>query len=124
MKPARRAGGAIRIGLHGAFHQSGGMPDACNWIIFHAHSTRFDAEEDEHPEFYGVFVSPPERREPEALLQEVLTNRKLFLAQIVERRAMPLHRDWGMYERLKREVDRSGYGVAITKLERNVVLEE
>jgi hypothetical protein len=100
------------------------MAEMCNWIMFYAHPTRLAESEDEHPEYYGVFVSPASRREPEALLEEVLVNRKLFLAQIVERRAMKPEVDWGMYERLKAQVEQAGFGMALTKLQRNVAMEE
>ena len=98
------------------------MAEPCNWIIFYAHPTRL-AEEDEHPEFYGVFICPVSRRDPEVLMEEVLVNRKLFLAQIVEQRVTTVDREWGINERLKAEVERSGYGLSVTKLQRNVTLE-
>ena len=113
-----------KVGFRGGSRQSHGMSEACTWIIFHAHPTRFVGEEDEHPDFYGVFVCPASRREPEKLLEEVLTNRKLFLAQIVEQRSMRTDVDWGMNERLKTEVERTGFAVTLTKLQRNLALEE
>jgi hypothetical protein len=100
------------------------MSEPCNWIVFHAHPHRFQESEDEHPDFYGVFVCPVSRRGAEALLEEVLTNRNLFLAQIVESRVMKTGVDWGMYERLKLQVEQSGFGLALTKLERGLKLEE
>ena len=100
------------------------MAETCNWIVFHAHPTRMGEEEDEHPDFYGVFVCPASRREPEVLLEEVLVNRKLFLAQIVEHRALKLDIDWGMNERLKAQVEQAGFGLSLTKLERGLKLEE
>jgi hypothetical protein len=100
------------------------MSEPCNWIVFHAHPTRFAEAEDDDPDFYGVFVSPVSRREPEVLLEEVLANRKLFLAQVVETRSMKASVDWGMYERLKAQVEEAGYGLALTKLERGLKLEE
>jgi hypothetical protein len=85
------------------------MAERCNWIIFYAHPRRLAGDEEEAPEFYGVFVCPLSRREPEGLLEEALTNRKLFLSQIVERRVMKPEADWGMNERLKAEVERLGW---------------
>jgi hypothetical protein len=46
------------------------------------------------------------------------------LAQIVERRAMKLEVDWGTNERLKVQVEQAGFGIALTKLQRNVAMEE
>jgi hypothetical protein len=100
------------------------MAERCNWIIFYAHPRRLAGDEEEAPEFYGVFVCPLSRREPEGLLEEALTNRKLFLSQIVERRVMKPEADWGMNERLKAEVERLGYGLRVTKLQRGMKLEE
>lgn len=96
------------------------MPEACNWIVFHAHPTRFLESEDEHPDFYGVFVCPVSRREPEVLLGEVLSNRRLFLAEIVESGPVKAEADWGMNERLKAQVEQVGFGLSLTKLQRGV----
>jgi len=92
------------------------MSDKCNWIVFQAHPRRFEETEDEHPDFFGVFVCPDSRREPELLLGEVLSNRKLFLAQITDTRSVAQSDDWGMNERLKAQVGEQGYGIALTKI--------
>jgi len=92
------------------------MAEACNWITFQAHPTRFEESEDDHPDFFGVFVCPGSRREPEQLLGEVLSNRKLFLAQISDTRFVPTSDDWGMNERLKGQLDVEGYGISLTKI--------
>jgi len=100
------------------------MAETCSWFIFYAHPTRLREDDEESPEYYGVFVCPGARRDPEALLQEVLTNRKLFLSQVVEQRSMRLDRDWGSNERLKAQVEQVGYGMAVTKLQRGMKLED
>jgi hypothetical protein len=109
--PARK-----RIGLRGESIQSRRMAEKCNWIVFQAHPRRFEETEDEHPDFFGVFVVPASRREPEMLLGEVLTNRKLFLAQITGSKSVPLTDDWGMNERLKAQMNEQGYGMSLTKI--------
>ncbi len=92
------------------------MTEPCAWIVFQAHPTKFTESEDEHPEFFGVFVCPASRPEPEQLLGEVLTNRKLFLAEITDRRTTSKTTDWGMHERLKAQIDEQGYGLSLIKL--------
>ena len=92
------------------------MDKTCNWIVFQAHPTRFAESEDEHPDFFGVFVCPASRREPELLLGEVLGNRKLFLTQIRDRRSVAQRDDWGMNERLKAQIEEQGYGLSLTKI--------
>jgi len=92
------------------------MAEKCNWITFQAHSRRFEETEDEHPDFFGVFVCPELRREPELLLGEVLSNRRLFLAQVTDTRSVKKADDWGMNERLKTQMDEQGYGMALTKI--------
>ena len=54
--------------------------------------------------------------EPEQLLGEVLSNRKLFLAQIRDSRSVAKSADWGMNERLKAQVDEQGFGLSLTKM--------
>jgi hypothetical protein len=92
------------------------MAEACNWIVFHAHPTHFVESDDKHPDFFGVFVCPASRSEPEQLLGEVLSNRKLFLAQIRDSRSVAKTADWGMNERLKAQVDEEGFGLSLTKM--------
>jgi hypothetical protein len=100
------------------------MAETCNWIVFHAHPTHFVASEDNHPDFFGVFVCPSSRSEPEQLLREVLTNRKLFLADIRETRSVAKTADWGMNERLKAQVDGEGFGLSLTKMNYITVSED
>ena len=92
------------------------MAEVCNWITFQAHPRRFEETEDEHPDFFGVFVCPVSRREPEQLLGEVLSNRKLFLAQMTDSRSVKKADDWGMNERLKTQIDDQGYGISLMKI--------
>jgi hypothetical protein len=96
------------------------MAEKCTWIVFHAHPTQFLESEDEHPDFHGTFVCPSLRSEPELLLAEVLTNRKLFLAEITDHRMKAMEIDWGMNERLKAQMDEQGFGLALTKLQRGM----
>jgi hypothetical protein len=100
------------------------MAEKSNWLIFYAHLKRLREDDEESPEYYGVFVCPESRRDPEVLLEEVLSNRKLFLSQIVEQRSMRMDRDWGSNERLKAQVEQLGYGMAVTKLQRGMRLED
>jgi hypothetical protein len=92
------------------------MAEKCSWIVFQAHPRRFEETEDEHPDFFGVFVVPASRREPEMLLGEVLTNRKLFLAQVTDVKLVIQTDDWGMNERLKSQMNEQGYGMSLTKI--------
>ena len=92
------------------------MSEKCNWIVFQAHPTRFEETEDEHPDFFGVFVCPASRRDPEQLLGEVLSNRKLFLAFITNSKSVIRSDDWGMNERLKSQIDEQGFGMSLTKI--------
>jgi hypothetical protein len=92
------------------------MPEKCNWITFQAHRTRYDESEDEHPDFFGVFVCPASRNEPEQLLGEVLSNRNLFLAQITGSRSVKQADDWGMNERLKSQMADHGFAISLTKI--------
>jgi len=97
------------------------MADMCTWIVFHAHPTRFVKEEDHHPDFFGVFVCPTSRREPEQLLGELLSNRKLVLVEIGNNQLKSRAADWGMNERLKAQMDEQGFGLALTKMQRQAV---
>jgi hypothetical protein len=97
------------------------MAEAYNWIVFQAHPTRFVESEDEHPEFFGVFICPALRREPEQLLVEVLSNRKLFLAQVTNQRTVKDDADWGMNERLKSQIAQQGYGMTVTKVQTGAI---
>ena len=92
------------------------MPEKCTWIVFHAHPTKFVKEEDHHPDFFGVFVCPTLRRDPEHLLEELLSNRKLLLTEIRTNQLKLKATDWGVNERLKAEIDDHGYGLALTKM--------
>jgi hypothetical protein len=105
-----------RTGLDHPVIQSWSMPEKCTWITFHAHPTKFVKEEDHHPDFFGVFVCPTSRRDPEHLLEELLTNRKLLLTEIRSNQLKAQTVDWGMNERLKAEIDDHGYGLALTKM--------
>ena len=97
------------------------MSDACTWMVFHAHPTRLVESKKEHADFFGTFACPALRSEPELLLAEVLSNRKLFLSQIVDRRSKAMKDDWGMNERLKAQVAEQGFGLSLTKIHRGVV---
>jgi hypothetical protein len=97
------------------------MPEKVTWISFYAHPGKFVKEEDRHPDFFGVFVCPESRRDPEQLLVELLTNRKLVLAEIGNTHFQSRTVDWGMNERLKKELDQHGYGLSLTKMQRNKI---
>jgi hypothetical protein len=97
------------------------MSDVCTWIVFHAHPGKFVASEDGHPDFFGIFVCPVSRREPESLLEEILTNRKLFLTRINDQKPVKKSADWGVNERLKGEVEEHGYGMALTKVYQGLI---
>jgi hypothetical protein len=101
--------------------QSRRMAEAFNWIVFQAHPSRIDDLEEEHPEYFGVFICPMARREPEQLLVEVLGNRKLFLAQVTDQRKAFAKDDWGMHERLKPEIEQQGYALAVMKVQAGAV---
>jgi hypothetical protein len=92
------------------------MAEMCTWIAFYAHPTKFVKEEDHHPDFFGTFVCPVSRRDPEQLLGELLSNRKLLLTEIGGTQLKPKTADWGMNERLKVQMDEHGYGLSLTKL--------
>jgi hypothetical protein len=92
------------------------MAERCNWILFYAHPQRFDKDEDVQPDFYGVFVYPLDRREPEALLEEMLSNRSLYLARIVEQRRMKLDDGWGLNEKLKVPYAKEGLVLSLMQI--------
>lgn len=91
------------------------MAEIYTWIQFHAHPTQFVEEEDFHPDFFGTFVCPVLRSEPEQLLREVLSNRKLSLIEIRSTQKKSLADDWGMNERLKSQLE-EGYGMSLVKM--------
>lgn len=93
------------------------MTEKVTWIVFHAHPTQFVQEEDFHPDFFGVFVVPVSRSEPESLLKEVLGNRSLSLIDVSNRQLKAKADDWGINERLKRQLDEQGYGIALVKMQ-------
>ena len=101
------------------------MTEICTWIVFHAHPTQFikekGKEEDFHPDFFGVFVCPELRTEPEQLLGEVLGNRNLTLVYRADTQLKSKSVDWGMHERLKAQMDEQGYGMSLIKLHQVVV---
>jgi len=97
------------------------MAEACNWIVFHTHTSQLAESEDQHPDFFGVFVCPASRRDPEDLLGEILSNRKLFLTKISDSRSVDKAADWGMHERLKTQVEEQGYGLSLTKIHQVIV---
>jgi hypothetical protein len=92
------------------------MPEKVTWIIFNAHPTGFIEEEDFHPDFFGTFVCPALRSEPEQLLKEVLGNQKLTLIQINSTQLKSRADDWGMNERLKAQLDEQGFGISLVKV--------
>jgi hypothetical protein len=93
------------------------MAEKVTWIAFRAHPTGFIPEDDFHPDFFGTFVSPVSRREPEQLLKEVLGNRKLSLIDIRATQLKSKADDWGMNERLKGQLDDYGYGIVLVKMQ-------
>jgi hypothetical protein len=97
------------------------MSEQCTWIVFNAHPSKFVKAEDEHPDFFGIFVCPVSRREPELLLEEILTNRKLFVTEIKDHKSVKKSADWGVNERLKSQVDEQGYGMALTKVHQGLI---
>ena len=97
------------------------MSEKCNWIAFQAHATQFNKKEDHHPDFFGTFICPISRPEPEQLLGELIRNKNLFLVQISSTKTVLKSADWGMHERLKAQVDEQGYGLALMKIQQAVV---
>ena len=92
------------------------MAEKYTWIVFHAHPSQFIQEEDFHPDFFGTFVCPASRSEPELLLKEVLGNRKLSLIDIRSTQLKSKDDDWGMNERLKSQLE-EGYGMSLVKMQ-------
>jgi len=92
------------------------MTEKITWMVFNAHPTGFIEEEDFHPDYFGTFVCPESRREPQQLLIEVLGNQKLSLIQINNTQRKSLADDWGMNERLKHQLNEQGFGLTLVKL--------
>jgi len=94
------------------------MADKCTWITFRAHPTGFDADdEDFHPDFFGTFVCPTSREQPELLLKEVLSNQNLTLIDIRSTQLKSKGDAWGMNERLRAPLEEHGYGMSIVKVQ-------
>jgi aspartokinase len=93
------------------------MADLCTWITFRAHPLGFDEDEDFHPDFFGTFVCPESREEPESLLKEVLANQNLALIDIRSKQRKSKGDVWGMNERLKRPLEDQGFGIALVKVQ-------
>jgi hypothetical protein len=94
------------------------MVEKYTWIVFRAHPLGFIADEDFHPDFFGTFVCPATRREPEFLLKELLENQKLALIDISSTQLKSKADDWGMNERLKGPLKDQGYGLSLVKTRR------
>jgi hypothetical protein len=92
------------------------MAEKCTWITFYAHPSQFKEDEDFHPDFFGTFVCPELRTHPEELVHEVLKNQKLALIEIRGKQIKFREDDWGMNERLKKQIDQQGYGMALVKM--------
>src|SRR5476651_2539567 len=92
------------------------MAEMYTWIVFHAHPTAFIQEEDFHPDYFGTFAVPAERTEPELLLKELLGNQKLSMTNLNSKQLKSKSLDWGLNERLKKEVDDQGYGLNLIKM--------
>ena len=92
------------------------MTEKFTWIVFRAHPTRMVQDEDFHPDFFGTFVCPASRREPEALLKEVLGNQELSLIDVSSTQLKSKSDEWGMNERLKGPLDQQGYGISLVKV--------
>jgi hypothetical protein len=100
------------------------MAGACNWILFYAHPHRINQDDEVRPDYYGVFVYPMDRREPEGLLQELLSNRSLYLARIVEQRRMKLDDGWGLNEKLKAVFVKEGLALSLMQIKHGVLPKE
>jgi hypothetical protein len=92
------------------------MAEMYTWIVFHAHPTAFIKEEDFHPDYFGTFVCPALRTEPESLLAELLGNQKLSMTNLNSKQLKSKALDWGLNERLKKQVDDHGYGLNLIKM--------
>jgi hypothetical protein len=93
------------------------MAEKVTWIVFRAHPSGFTPEDDFHPDFFGTFVCPVSRPEPELLLKEVLGNQKLALIDIGSTQLKSKADPWGMNERLKRPLDEQGFGISLVKVQ-------
>jgi hypothetical protein len=93
------------------------MAEKCTWIVFRAHPSGFVQDEDFHPDFFGTFVCPASRSEPELLLKEVLGNQKLSLIDIGSTQLKSPTDEWGLNERLKRPLEEQGFGIALVKVQ-------
>lgn len=91
------------------------MAEKFTWIVFRAHPSQFVTDDDFHPDFFGTFVCPTSRLEPGELLKELLGNRGLALIDIKDERLRSDGEDWGVNERLKRQVA-EGYGLSLVKV--------
>jgi hypothetical protein len=92
------------------------MAEMYTWIVFHAHPTAFIKEEDFHPDYFGTFVCPALRTEPELLLKELLGNQQLSMTNLNSKQLKSKVLDWGLNERLKKDVDNHGYGLNLIKM--------
>ena len=102
------------------------MSEKLTWIVFRAHPSRMqdDEKEDFHPDFFGTFACPVSRSNPEKLLEELLTNRKLFLIEISSTEVKKATDNWGLNESLKSAVEKQGYGIILRKMgKRPIALE-
>jgi hypothetical protein len=93
------------------------MEEKCTWIVFRAHPAGFIPDDDFHPDFFGTFVCPVTRPEPEQLLKEVLGNQKLALIEIGSTQLKSKADRWGMNERLKKPLEEQGFGVSLVKVQ-------
>ncbi len=92
------------------------MTEKCTWIVFRAHPSGFVPDEDFHPDFFGTFVCPASRPEPEQLLKEVLGNQQLSLIDISRTQLKSKADEWGMNERLKSPLEAYGFGMSLVKV--------
>lgn len=92
------------------------MSEKCTWIVFRAHPSGFVPDEDFHPDFFGTFVCPASRSEPEQLLKEVLGNQQLSLIDISRTQLKSKADEWGMNERLKTPLEEHGFALALVKM--------
>lgn len=91
------------------------MAEKFTWIVFRAHPSRLNEGSDSSPDFFGTFVCPVSRSEPEELLRELLSTRGLFLVHITNTEMKKETDYWGLYERLRTEVAQQGYGIALMR---------
>ncbi len=100
------------------------MMEKYTWIVFRAHPTRMISDDDFHPDFFGTFVCPASRSEPEKLLKEVLGNRELSLIDINSTQLKSKADEWGMNEGLKAPLEMQGYGISLIKVQEPAVESE